>query len=80
MPNVTQFVEQQQQQQQRQAQSAQQPTGSIAQDPIRLDVGENRYFYLPPATETRLVSDEVVLQMPCNIPQAALERSSSSTI
>ena len=73
VPNVTQFVEQQQQQQQRQAQSAQQTTGSIAQDPIRLEVGENRYFYLPPATETRLVSDEVVLQLPCNVPQAAVE-------
>ena len=65
--------QQQQQQQQQQAQSARQTTGSTAQDPIRLDVGENRFFYLPPPNETRLITDEVVLQMPCNVPQAALD-------
>ncbi len=33
------------------------PTGTLpGSDPIRLDVGENRYFYLPPPDETRLVT------------------------
>ena len=63
---------QQEQQQQQQGQQGL-TTGSLAQDPIRLDVGENRFFYLPPLNETRLVSDEVVLQMPCNVPKAELE-------
>jgi hypothetical protein len=42
--------------------------------PIRLDVGDpDRHFYLPPPDETRLVLNEVVLQMPCNTPQAVLD-------
>ncbi len=74
LPDVPQFVQQQQQQQQQAQRAADQlTTGSTAPDPIRLDVGENRYFYLPPPTETRLVSDEVVLQMPCDVPTAVLD-------
>ncbi|MPZ41073.1 MAG: S8 family serine peptidase, partial [Rhizobiales bacterium] len=72
IPNTAEFV-QQQQQQQAQQQGSRLTTGSTSQDPIRLDVGENRYFYLPPPSETRLVANEVVLQMPCNIPQATLD-------
>ena len=74
VPNAPEFVQQQQQQQAQQGQG--QPgltTGSTAQDPIRLDVGENRFFYLPPLNETRLISDEVVLQMPCNVPKPVLD-------
>jgi subtilisin family serine protease len=37
-----------------------------APQPIRLNVGEGRYFYLPPVGETRLIQNEVVLQLPCN--------------
>ncbi|MGH6769953.1 MAG: S8 family serine peptidase [Xanthobacteraceae bacterium] len=73
--NTTQMVAQlQQQQQQQQRQQSQQPTGSVppAPQPIRLDVGANRYFYLPPLNETRLITNEVVLQLPCNVPQATL--------
>jgi subtilisin family serine protease len=77
IPNTTEFLQQQQAQQQRQAQQQQQSsgmtTGSLGPQPIRLDVGENRYFYLPPPGETRLVVNEVVLQMPCNVPQATLD-------
>jgi subtilisin family serine protease len=70
---VAQLQQQQQQQQQQQRQS-QQTTGSIpaAPQPIRLDVGANRYFYLPPPNESRLITDEVVLQLPCGVPQATL--------
>ena len=38
--------------QQQQQQADRTTTGSV-NDPIRLDVGENRYFYLPPPGETR---------------------------
>jgi hypothetical protein len=44
-------------------------TGAVtpaAPEPIRLNVGEGRYFYLPPPGETRLVPNEVVLQLPCD--------------
>jgi len=74
-----QFVQQQQQQQaqqQQQQQPGQSPltTGNTAPEPVRLDVGDpNRFFYLPALNETRLVSNEVVLQMPCNVPQPVLE-------
>jgi hypothetical protein len=39
---------------------------------IRLDVGEGRYFYLPPVGETRVVNNEAVLQLPCDVAQDAL--------
>jgi hypothetical protein len=45
-----------------------------APQPIRLNVGEGRYFYLPPVGETRLVTNEVVLQLPCN-PGAAFDNA-----
>jgi filamentous hemagglutinin family protein len=70
VPDAAQVAQQQQQQAQQQADQT--VTGSTNQDPIRLDVGENRYFYLPPPGETRLVENEVVLQMPCDLPEATL--------
>jgi subtilisin family serine protease len=57
-------------------QTIQGPAGPVqipGQAPIRLDVGDNRYFYLPPPGETRLVSNEVVLQLPCDVPRAELD-------
>jgi filamentous hemagglutinin family protein len=63
----TQFLNQQQQQQ---GQATPQ-TGGI-NNPIQLDVGAGRYFFLPPPQETRLVQDEVVIQLPCNAPQQTL--------
>jgi len=65
----TQFLNQQAQQQQ-QGQGA--PAVASINNPTRLDVGANRYFYLPPAEETRLVQDEVVIQLPCNTSQQTL--------
>lgn len=47
------------------------PTGFGA-PPIRLNVGPGRYFYLPPTGETRIVANEAVLQLPCNVAQDAL--------
>jgi hypothetical protein len=70
VPDAVQFVQQQQKRQQQAADRI--TTGSIGA-PIRLDVGENRYFYLPPPGETRLVTGEVVLQAPCDVPQATLD-------
>src|SRR4029450_9019407 len=63
----TQFLNQQQQQQ---GQATPQ-TGGI-NNPIQLDVGTGRYFFLPPPQETRLVQDEVVIQLPCKPPQQTL--------
>jgi filamentous hemagglutinin family protein len=58
-------------QQQPQPQPTQQPRGADINSPTRLDVGEGRFFYLPPVGETRLVLDEAVLQMSCSdSPQA----------
>src|SRR5262249_9065301 len=59
-----------QQAQQQQAPAA--PAVASINNPTRLDVGANRYFYLPPPEETRLVQDEVVIQLPCNTPQQTL--------
>ena len=59
-----------QQQQQQQSQSA--PLTPSINNPIQLDVGNGRYFFLPPAEETRLVQDEVVIQLPCDTPQQTL--------
>jgi subtilase family protein len=58
-----------QQQQSQQADST--TTGSI-NSPTQLNVGEGRYFFLPPAEETRLVVNEVVIQLPCDTPQDTL--------
>jgi filamentous hemagglutinin family protein len=70
-PNLvnTQSINQPQQQQQGQ------PTPQTASinNPIQLDVGAGRYFFLPPPEETRLVQDEVVIQLPCNTPQQTLD-------
>ncbi len=60
-------------QQQQQSQSAP-PTPSI-NNPIQLDVGAGRYFFLPPPEETRLVKDEVVIQLPCDTPQQTLNNA-----
>src|SRR5262249_33954477 len=49
------------------------PTAGFGAPPIRLNVGEGRYFYLPPLGETRLVKNEVVLQLPCNVDRSALD-------
>src|SRR5262249_56027914 len=63
----------QQQVQQTQQVADQTTTGSIGiNNPTRLNAGDNRYFYLPPPEETRLVLDEVVIQMPCTTPEQAL--------
>src|SRR5262245_10788918 len=68
----TQGLTQSLQQQQQQAQSQQVPGGSI-NNPVQLDVGPGRYFFLPPPEEARLVQDEVVIQLPCNAAQQALD-------
>jgi subtilisin family serine protease len=61
-----------------------QTTGSIQlvaggpiNNPERLDVGDGRYFYLPPAEETRLATDEVVVQLACDTPQQAIDTALS---
>jgi filamentous hemagglutinin family protein len=56
--------------QQPQQQNQQQRIADI-NTPIRLNVGEGRFFYLPPPGETRLIVDEAVLQMPCDVNQQA---------
>jgi subtilisin family serine protease len=48
------------------------PAVASINNPTRLDVGAGRYFYLPPPEETRLVQDEVVIQLPCNTSQQTL--------
>ncbi len=54
--------------------STQQRPGAVAPDqPIRLDAGAGRYFYLPPPGETRLVRNEVVLALPCDVSQPQLD-------
>jgi filamentous hemagglutinin family protein len=65
----TQSINQQQQQQQ-QGQPA--PQTADINNPVQLDVGAGRYFFLPPPEERRLVQDEVVIQLPCNTPQQTL--------
>src|SRR5262249_3776593 len=67
----TQFLNQQQQQQQGQLA----PQIASINNPIQLDVGAGRYFFLPPPEETRLVQDEVVIQLPCNTPQQTLNEA-----
>jgi len=67
----TQTINQQQQQQQGQPG----PQTASINNPIQLDVGSGRYFFLPPPEETRLVQDEVVIQLPCNAPQQALNEA-----
>jgi filamentous hemagglutinin family protein len=67
----TQLFNQQQQQQSGPAA----PAVASINNPVRLDVGAGRYFYLPPAEETRLVQDEVVIQLPCNTPERTLNDS-----
>src|SRR5262249_58727631 len=68
----------QQQVQQTQQVADQTTTASIGiNNPTRLNVGDNRYFYLPPPEETRLVLDEVVIQMPCTTPEQALSTALS---
>ncbi|MCC6888596.1 MAG: S8 family serine peptidase [Hyphomicrobiales bacterium] len=47
--------------------------GGPGPQPIRLDVGENRFFYLPPPDETRLIANEVVIELPCDTPPAEVE-------
>jgi filamentous hemagglutinin family protein len=72
--NTQPVVEQQQQAQQSSGSGASAPntaTGPGPQ-PTRLNVGEGRYFYLPPPGETRLVQNEVVLQLPCDTPAPTL--------
>ena len=76
---VQQFLAQQQRQQRQQAGTAEEcaaqaptPPALLGPQPIRLDVGENRHFYLPPPGETRLVPNEMVLQLPCDVPQNEL--------
>jgi filamentous hemagglutinin family protein len=59
-----------QQAQQQQGPAA--PAVASINNPTRLDVGAGRYFYLPPPEETRLVQDEVVIQLPCNTPEQTL--------
>ena len=72
----TQLFNQPQQQQQQQTQSGPgAPAVASINNPTRLDVGAGRYFYLPPAEETRLVQDEVVIQLPCNTPEQTLNDS-----
>src|SRR5262249_44885335 len=62
----------QQQVQQTQQVADQTTTGSVGiNNPTRLNAGDNRYFYLPPPEETRLVLDEVVIQAPCSTPEQA---------
>ncbi len=68
----TQAIVQQQQQQQPQQRRPQQTAGT-SRIPGQLDVGPGRYFFVPPPGETRLVKDEVVLQLPCNVDQQALD-------
>jgi subtilisin family serine protease len=63
----TQFLNQQQQQQ-----GAAAPAVASINNPVQLDVGAGRYFFLPPPQETRLVQDEVVIQLPCNTPEQTL--------
>jgi hypothetical protein len=53
------------------------PAVASINNPTRLDVGAGRYFYLPPAEETRLVQDEVVIQLPCNTAEQTLNDSLS---
>jgi len=65
-----QLLNQQAQQQQQQGPAA--PAVASINNPTRLDVGAGRYFYLPPPEETRLVQDEVVIQLSCNTPQQTL--------
>jgi len=67
-----QLLNQQAQQQQQQQQGPAAPAVASINNPTRLDVGAGRYFYLPPPEETRLVQDEVVIQLPCNTPQQTL--------
>jgi hypothetical protein len=55
-----------------QAQGQPGPQTASINNPIQLDVGAGRYFFLPPPEETRLVQDEVVIQLPCNTPQQTL--------
>jgi subtilisin family serine protease len=63
----------QQQTAQRAPQRTPQGNRPAARFPGQLDVGPGRYFVLPPPNETRLVKDEVVLQLPCNVDQQALD-------
>src|SRR5262249_55837536 len=51
-------------------------TGSI-NSPIQLNVGAGRYFFLPPPEETRLIVNEVVIQLPCDTPQETLNTALS---
>jgi subtilisin family serine protease len=46
--------------------------GGPINNPSQLNVGQGRYFFLPPAEETRLVPNEVVVQLPCDTPEATL--------
>jgi filamentous hemagglutinin family protein len=61
-----------QQQPQGQPQPGATPQTGFGAPPIRLNVGEGRYFYLPPIGETRVVANEAVLELPCDVSQPAL--------
>ena len=68
--DTPQMVQQLQQQQTQQQQQQPQTTGSTppaGPQPTRLDVGANRFFFLPPLNETRLVANQVVIQIPSNV-------------
>jgi subtilisin family serine protease len=68
----TQPVQQQAQQSPGSGASAPNTATGPGPQPTRLNVGEGRYFYLPPPGETRLVQNEVVLQLPCDTPAPTL--------